>query len=48
MANPPTWVDVRPVTAEVDVPDLIERLKKTTFYLDEALVRSVFARWLEP
>jgi predicted nucleic acid-binding protein len=32
----------------VDVPDLIERLRSTTFYLDETLVKSVFAPWLEP
>lgn len=31
----------------VNVPDLMERLKSTTFYLDEALVKSVFAPWLE-
>jgi predicted nucleic acid-binding protein len=31
----------------VNVPDLLERLKKTSFYLDEALVRSVFAPWLQ-
>ena len=30
----------------VDVPDLLERLKTTTFYLDEALVNAVFAPWL--
>jgi predicted nucleic acid-binding protein len=32
----------------VDVPDLIERLRSTTVYLDETLVKSVFAPWLEP
>jgi predicted nucleic acid-binding protein len=109
MANPPTWIDVRPVAADaisrvtddldlgeraaialaetvaadlilideaagraeakrrhlrvtgtlgvlragaergvVDVFDLIERLGRTTFYLDETLVKSVFAPWLEP
>ena len=32
----------------VYVPDLIERLRSTTFYLDETLVESVFAPWLEP
>jgi predicted nucleic acid-binding protein len=32
----------------VNVPDLIERLMNTTFYVDEPLVRSVFAPWLEP
>jgi predicted nucleic acid-binding protein len=31
----------------VNVPDLLERLKRTTFYLDETLVKSVFAPWLE-
>jgi predicted nucleic acid-binding protein len=31
----------------VNVPDLIQRLKSTTFYLDETLVKSVFAPWLE-
>jgi len=109
MANPPAWVDVRPVAADaisrvtddldlgeraaialaetvaadlllideaagraeakrrrlrvtgtlgvlragaeqgvVNVPDLIERLTNTTFYMDEALLKSVFAPWLEP
>ena len=32
----------------VNVPDLIERLTNTTFYMDEALLKSVFAPWLEP
>jgi predicted nucleic acid-binding protein len=32
----------------VNVPDLIERLKGTTFYLDEVLLNAVFARWLAP
>ena len=32
----------------VDVPDLIEQLRSTTFFLDETLVESVFAPWLEP
>lgn len=32
----------------VNVPDLIERLESTTFYLDETLVKSIFAAWLEP
>ena len=31
----------------VNVPDLLDRLKRTTFYLDETLVKSVFAPWLE-
>lgn len=30
----------------VNVPDLLERLKTTSFYLDEALVSMVFAPWL--
>jgi predicted nucleic acid-binding protein len=30
----------------VDVPDVIERLRSTTFYVDEALVATVFGRWL--
>lgn len=30
----------------VDVPDLLERLKTTSFYLDETLVNAVFDRWL--
>ena len=32
----------------VDVPDLLDRLKTTSFYLDEALVNTVFEPWLEP
>ena len=32
----------------VDVPDLLERLKTTSFYLDEALVNTVFEPWLKP
>ena len=32
----------------VDVADLIERLKTTSFYLDEALVNTVFEPWLKP
>jgi predicted nucleic acid-binding protein len=30
----------------VNVPDLLARLKTTSFYLDEALVSMVFAPWL--
>jgi Domain of unknown function (DUF3368) len=30
----------------VNVPDLLQRLKATSFYLDEALVTMVFAPWL--
>jgi predicted nucleic acid-binding protein len=32
----------------VNVPDLLERLKATSFYLDEALLNAVFDRWLKP
>jgi predicted nucleic acid-binding protein len=32
----------------VNVPDLLERLRATSFYLDEALLNSVFDRWLKP
>jgi predicted nucleic acid-binding protein len=32
----------------VDVPDLLERLKMTSFYLDQALVDVVFEPWLKP
>jgi predicted nucleic acid-binding protein len=32
----------------VNVPDLLERLKATSFYLDEALLNAVFGRWLKP
>ena len=32
----------------VDVPDLLERLKTTSFFLDEALVNTVFEPWLKP
>lgn len=31
----------------VDVPDLIRRLEATSFYVDDALLQSVFGRWLE-
>ena len=31
----------------VDVRELIERLKTTTFYADDALVKSTFGPWLE-
>jgi predicted nucleic acid-binding protein len=30
----------------VNVPDLLERLKTTSFYLDESLVSTVFEPWL--
>ena len=32
----------------VNVPDLLERLKATSFYLDETLLTAVFDRWLKP
>jgi len=32
----------------VNVPDLIERLQATSFYVDEALLQAVFERWLKP
>lgn len=32
----------------VSVPDLLERLKATSFYLDETLLGAVFERWLKP
>jgi predicted nucleic acid-binding protein len=31
----------------VNVPDLLERLKATSFYLDETLLKAVFERWLK-
>jgi predicted nucleic acid-binding protein len=30
----------------VDVPELIRRLKATSFYVDDALLNAVFGRWL--
>lgn len=32
----------------VDVPAVIARLKATTFYADDALLTTVFGRWLRP
>jgi predicted nucleic acid-binding protein len=32
----------------VDVPEVLRRLRNTSFYLDEALVKEVFAPWLTP
>jgi predicted nucleic acid-binding protein len=32
----------------VNVPELLVRLKATSFYLDEALLNAVFGQWLEP
>ena len=31
----------------VNVPELIVRLKATNFYVDEALLKSAFGRWIE-
>jgi predicted nucleic acid-binding protein len=31
----------------IDVRDVLERLAATNFYVDEALLRSIFAKWLE-
>lgn len=32
----------------VDVPDLLARLKVTSFYVEDTLVKSVFGPWLKP
>lgn len=32
----------------VNVPDLLERLRATSFYLDETLLNAAFDRWLKP
>jgi predicted nucleic acid-binding protein len=32
----------------VDVPNALDRLKTTSFYIDEALLEKEFARWLNP
>ena len=32
----------------VNVPELLDRLKATSFYLDETLLGAVFDRWLKP
>ena len=32
----------------VDVPELIGRLKATSFHVDDALVTAIFQRWLKP
>jgi predicted nucleic acid-binding protein len=31
----------------VNVPDLVTRLRTTSFYVDDALVNKIFAQWLE-
>ena len=30
----------------IDVPDVLARLRATSFYVDEDLIRSIFGRWL--
>jgi predicted nucleic acid-binding protein len=30
----------------IDVPEVLARLRQTTFYVDESLLRSVFGEWL--
>jgi len=30
----------------IEVPDILSRLKATSFYVDEALIAAVFGRWL--
>lgn len=32
----------------IDVPDLVARLRATSFYVDDALLTSVFGPWLKP
>jgi predicted nucleic acid-binding protein len=32
----------------VNVPELLDRLKATSFYLDETFLNAVFGRWLKP
>ena len=32
----------------VNVPELLDRLKATSFYVDETLLSAVFDRWLKP
>ena len=32
----------------VNVPDLLERLRMTSFYVDETLLNAVFGSWLKP
>jgi predicted nucleic acid-binding protein len=32
----------------IDVPDTLSRLRATSFYADDALINSIFARWLRP
>ncbi|MEK7409342.1 MAG: DUF3368 domain-containing protein [Acidobacteriota bacterium] len=31
----------------IDVAVILERLRATSFYVDEELIRSIFAHWLE-
>jgi predicted nucleic acid-binding protein len=30
----------------IDVPEVLARLRETTFYVDEDLIRAIFGRWL--
>lgn len=30
----------------VDIPEILARLRDTSFYVDENLIRSIFGRWL--
>lgn len=31
----------------IDVPEVLRRLRSTTFYLDEAVIESAFRKWLD-
>jgi hypothetical protein len=46
-----TWISasVLRTAAEkdlIDVPEVLARLRATSFYVDENLIRSIFGRWL--
>jgi predicted nucleic acid-binding protein len=32
----------------IDVPDTVSKLRSTSFYVDDALINTIFARWLRP
>lgn len=32
----------------IDVPDTLERLRATSFYVDDDLIKAIFAKWLRP
>jgi predicted nucleic acid-binding protein len=32
----------------IDVPDTVSKLKATSFYVDDALINTIFTRWLGP